>query len=217
MADKCMHRLHDGSFCKRWAAHDSRFCSHHQGSTAHLEYAEAPELHPLARLTTPEDIFDLLRETLNATRLGRMAPAQAYAIGYLVSQWRKSYQELGQRQRETAMYRQILPDLMLTEEQLEAERAEAPHPLPVSVDGPAAAQHLSCEPINPPLKPLSDYPGWAERYGPKAPPAGAADLPSAESVAHIGRIVPPQPAPEEPGAAFAAGVPASSGNGRRPG
>lgn len=166
MADKCMHRLKDGSFCKRWASQGTRFCSHHQGSMAHLSPAEAVELHPLARLTTPEDIFDLLRETLNAARLGRIPISQAYAVGYLTSQWFKAYKELQPRQRETALHRQILPGLMLDETRSEAEQAEAPHPLPVRVDTEAAVLHdMQAEVSHAPLKPPTDYPGWIEQFG----------------------------------------------------
>jgi len=201
MARKCLHRLSNGSFCKRWAAEGSQFCSHHVGSTAHLQHEEAMHLHPLARLTTPEDVFDLLRETLNAARLGRIPPGQAYAVGYLISRWREMYQDLSFRQRESALHRQILPDLLTEEQQSESERTEAPHPLPVRVDGQAIIEHAASEPETAPLKHVSDYPGWIELHGrrkgdhPAPPPpdesaeesapapAEAADLPAAPPVA----------------------------------
>lgn len=36
-------------------------------------------------VATPADVFDVLRETLNAVRLGRIVPAQAYAVGYVAN------------------------------------------------------------------------------------------------------------------------------------
>ena len=151
MARKCLHRLPSGSFCKRWAAEGSQFCSHHVGSTAHLQHEEAMHLHPLARLTTPEDVFDLVRETLNAARLGRIPPGQAYSVCSLVREWRRLYQDLSFRQRESALHRQILPDLLIEDQQSESERTESPHPLPVSVDGGAIVAHTASEPPAAPL------------------------------------------------------------------
>ena len=203
MARKCLHRLSSGSFCQRWAAEGSQFCSHHVGSRAHLQHEEAMHLHPLARLTTPEDVFDLLRETLNAARLGRITPGQAYAVGYLVSRWREVYQDLGMRQRESALHRQILPDLLVEEQQSESERTEAPHPLPVSVDGRAIIEHESEEPITPPLKHVSEYPGWIERHGrrkgdrPAPPPpneSAAESAPAAEEGSEVPAALAAQPA-----------------------
>ena len=62
MSTRCLYRLPDGNFCRRWASPGSRFCAHHQGSTAQLPAGEGAELHPLARLTTPADLFDLIRK-----------------------------------------------------------------------------------------------------------------------------------------------------------
>lgn len=160
---KCMYRLSSGSFCKRWASAGSKFCHHHEGSIAYFQESKADELHPLARLTTPEDIFDMLREALNATRLGRMSSGQAHAIGHLAAEWRKTFELLSFRQREMNLHRQFLTDVMVDDKELEAERAAAPHPLPVSIDDRAIVNQPN--PYARPLEPIDSYPGWKERYG----------------------------------------------------
>lgn len=192
---KCMYRLSSGSFCKRWASASSQFCHHHEGSTAYFQQSESGELHPLARLTTPEDIFDMLREALNATRLGRMSSGQAHAIGHLAAEWRKTYELLSFRQREMNLHRQFLTDVMVDDKELEAERAEAPHPLPVAIDERAIVNQPN--PNARPLEPIDSYPGWKERYGqrrtdrppavppPDAPPAAVS--PSSGPVASLHR------------------------------
>jgi hypothetical protein len=184
------------------------FCSHHVGSTAHLQHEEAMQLHPLARLTTPEDVFDVLREALNAARLGRIPPGQAYAVCSLVREWRHFYQDLSFRQRESALHRQMLPDLLVEEKQSESERTEAPHPLPVSVDGRAIIEHE--EPPEIPFKHVSEYPGWIEQHGrrkgdrPVPPPDKPAEEP-APVPADAAELVAAPLAAEAPGT-----------NGRRP-
>lgn len=173
---KCTYRLSSGSFCKRWASASSQFCHHHEGSTAYFQQSESGELHPLARLTTPEDIFDMLREALNATRLGRMSSGQAHAIGHLAAEWRKTYELLSFRQREMNLHRQFLTDVMVDDKELEAERAEAPHPLPVAIDERANVNQPN--PNARPLEPIDSYPGWKERYGQRRTDRpGATDLP----------------------------------------
>jgi hypothetical protein len=173
---KCMYRLRNGNFCSRWANHTSKFCSHHEGSLAHFDFSEGDELHPLQRLTTPEDIFSMLREALNATRLGRMTPAQAHALGHLSAEWRKTYEMLSFRTRETGLYRQFLTDLMIDDKKAESELAEAPHPLPIAIDNVATVNQPM--PNAPPLEPVENYPGY---YPPQpatpdspASPVGAA-------------------------------------------
>jgi hypothetical protein len=168
MPVKCHHRFRSGSFCHRTASPGTPFCGYHQGSRATIASVEGAELHPLARLTTPEDVWDLLRETLNAARLGRISAAQARAVHHLAREWRAYYALLSERQREKALHRQILPTLMLEESRSDAELAEAPHPLPVSADGRAVDEHYSKQPIWPPLEPVSSYPGWIEREGRRA-------------------------------------------------
>ena len=193
-----MHRLNDGSFCKRYASAGTRFCSHHQGSYAHLQHDDPVDIHPLARLTTPEDIFDLLRETLNAARLGRSPPGQAFAVGYLAAEWRKSYQELTILQRNMALHRQILPGLMLDETAIESERAEAPHPLPIRVDEGATIAHMTNKnnPAVPPLEHVSAYPGWIEQEG-RRKGDRLSSIPPAPSIVE-GSAVEAQPAPVTP-------------------
>lgn len=160
---KCMYRLRNGNFCRRFANHTSKFCSHHEGSLAHFQYSDGDELHPLQRLTTPEDIFNMLREALNATRLGRMSPAQAHALGHLSAEWRKTYEALSFRTREMGLHRQFLTDLMIDDKKAEAEQADAPHPLPVAIDNVATVNQPM--PEAPPLEPVENYPGYKERNG----------------------------------------------------
>jgi hypothetical protein len=166
---KCIYRLRSGSFCRRYASAESKFCSHHQGSVARFEYFDGAELHPLQRLTTPEDVFDMLREALNATRLGRMTPAQAHAIGHLSAEWRKTYDTLLARGREDAIAGQFIPNLMLEEKQREAELAEAPHPLPLAIDNYATVNQPM--PDAAPLEPVENYPGYRSQQ--PAPVAGS--------------------------------------------
>ncbi len=169
MNTKCLHRFTDGTYCKRWAARGARFCAHHNPEPVHIRHHDGAELHPLARLTTPEDVFDLIRETLNAARLGRISPTQANSVVRLANLWFKSYFSLSVRQRETGLHRQMLPDLVETELQLESDRVEQELPLPVRIDERAAVEQLDRnQESQPPPEPLSSYPGWAERYGPKA-------------------------------------------------
>jgi len=160
---KCMHRLRSGAFCQRYASHGSKFCAHHEGSLAHFSHHDGADLHPLARLTTPEDVFDVLREALNATRLGRMSAAQAHALGHLAAEWRKTYELLCMRQRESGLHRQILGGLVEDDMRMEAEQSEAPHPLPVQVDNVAVVAQP--DPKSPPFAPIDTYPGWKEKHG----------------------------------------------------
>jgi hypothetical protein len=89
MSVRCTFRLDNGRFCRRWAHKGTLFCDHHTPA----EPAPPPELEddanlsPLERLTTHDDVFDVVRETLNAIRLGRVSPGRAYATGYFIDLW----------------------------------------------------------------------------------------------------------------------------------
>lgn len=157
----CAHRYGDGTFCKRRAKDDSRFCGHHQPYKATPNSPEHhDDIHPLMRLTEPKDVFDVVRETLNAVRQGRISPGQAYAVGYMVQIWLRVSRQVGYYERQSVVESQYLPQVLEAEERL-AERP-APIPLPVKIDQEAAIKQ--CIETEPPLKlkPPSDYPGYDE-------------------------------------------------------
>jgi hypothetical protein len=126
MSLKCLFRYDDGSYCKRWAQKDSRFCYNHQpqgldgpGGT------DWPSLHPFTRLATLSDLFDLLRESLNAARMGTMPAAQAASICSLATLWLKTYEKMESADRIYALSHQILPTLVDAESAAHAERLAA--------------------------------------------------------------------------------------------
>jgi len=103
----------------------------------------------------------------------------------LAQEWRQIYALLSVGEREAALHNQMLPSLMVEEMEAEAERAEAPHPLPVRVDGQALSDHYASQPIAPPLEHPSTYPGWIERAGRRAgdrKPAMPAEAPPQNNV-----------------------------------
>lgn len=123
---KCLFRNDDGSYCKRWAQKGSRFCYNHQpqgldgpGGT------DWPSLHPFTRLATLSDLFDLLRESLNAARMGTMRTGQAASICSLATLWLKTYEKMEQSDRLYALTHQILPTLVDAESAAHAERLAA--------------------------------------------------------------------------------------------
>ncbi len=123
---KCLFRYDDGSYCKRWAQKGSRFCYNHQpqgldgpGGT------DWPSLHPFTRLATLSDLFDLLRESLNAARMGTMPTGQAASICSLATLWLKTYEKMEQSDRLYALTHQILPTLVDAESAAHAERLAA--------------------------------------------------------------------------------------------
>jgi hypothetical protein len=97
----------------------------------------AKDLHPLLRLTSPEDLFDVVREALNAVRLGRMAPGQAYAVGYLVDAWLRVYKEVDIYQREEGLFRQLLAEQVEHDAVAKSARAANPPELPDAEPEPA--------------------------------------------------------------------------------
>jgi hypothetical protein len=126
MSLKCLFRNDDGSYCKRWAQKDSRFCYNHQpqgldgpGGT------DWPSLHPFTRLSTLSDLFDLLRESLNAARMGTMPTGQAASICSLATLWLKTYEKMESADRIYALSHQILPTLVDAESAAHAERLAA--------------------------------------------------------------------------------------------
>jgi len=130
---KCFFRNDEGEFCKRWAQRGSRFCYNHQpqgeggpgiGYGSGHSAGDWPQLHPHARLATLSDLFDLVRETLNATRMGTVTPGQAAAVGSLAALWLKLYEKLRHEERLYALSAQIIPTLVDAESAAELERVQ---------------------------------------------------------------------------------------------
>lgn len=132
---RCSYESFEGLLCKRWAMRGSHFCHAHQPNPKAIW--DGASLHPLARLASPEDVFDVLRETLNAARQGRIAPRQAYAVGYLAQILLKVYDRVSIQYRDEALTRQIIPTLADEETAAEAASALA-MPLPVQIDESAS-------------------------------------------------------------------------------
>lgn len=125
-----------GMVCKRWAMRGSNFCYHHRPLPADRPH-DGSMLHPLARLADPADIYDVLRETLNAARQGRLAPGQAYAVGYLAQVLLKVYDRVRIDQRDDGLARQIIPTLADEEAAADVERNYT-MPLPVQAEDPSS-------------------------------------------------------------------------------
>jgi hypothetical protein len=123
MPKRCSYVHPNGKHCRRWPQEDSRFCYHHTARDVAIEPTQGEDLHPLLRLTTPGDLFDVVRETLNAARLGRIKPNQVYAVSHMVHTWIRVYQLLNFSVREQALYRQLNPDLVDEEEISDDARA----------------------------------------------------------------------------------------------
>lgn len=130
MTKRCFYRHPNGAPCRRWASRDSEFCFYHQPDHSQQERHEAEHLHPLMRLASPEDIFDVVRETLNAVRLGRIRPGRAYAVGYLVDVWLRVRKELKWQQRDAALCRQLLTEQVEVEELADEALDDEVSPLP---------------------------------------------------------------------------------------
>jgi len=117
---KCFFRYPSGDYCKRWAQHGSHFCFNHQPQGASGPAAGVnrptpdgwPSLHPHVRLAMPIDLFNLVRETLNGVRMGRVPRGQAADICALSHLWLKLYEKMDQDARLYAMQAQILPTLV---------------------------------------------------------------------------------------------------------
>ena len=176
---KCYHRYPAGHFCRRWAEDSKRFCAAH----AHLHPApsegQKPDIsHPLSNLWEPPDLFDVVREAINATRLGHITPGQAYAIGYLADVWMRVHRKVSTWRGDRSLYRQMLTGVLvdqadpLVEDQPASSPAVGgPSPQPpedvpsASVPALPSAAHVTPFPL--PIPPPPDPPG--------------ADLPSDDS------------------------------------
>jgi len=75
---KCYFRFPNGHYCDKWAKRGSRFCHHHQPAAhPHIDPYDAPSM---ARLATKGDLFQFIRESLVAVRMGSITPSQGFAI-----------------------------------------------------------------------------------------------------------------------------------------
>ena len=116
MPKRCFYIHPNGKHCRRWPQEDSNYCYHHTARADAFDLTEGEDLHPLLRLTTPDDAFDVVRETLNAARLGRIRPSQVYAVGYMLQHWARFYNLTLCFRREAGLHRQLNPDLVDEEE-----------------------------------------------------------------------------------------------------
>ena len=96
--------------------HDSSFCCVHQtekqyGPHDKLQNAMDPGVHPLLRLASPRDAFDVVREAINATRTGQLSPGQAYALASLLNLWCKLFAQLREYDRVGNLRTQMLGEL----------------------------------------------------------------------------------------------------------
>lgn len=130
---RCAHRHADGEHCGRWPSPGSRFCYLHRGANG---AAPLPG-EALARLASPADLFDVIRETLHAVRLGRIQPGQAYAVGYLAHIWLRVYRQLACDDREAAL-QALLPAELLAHDadSLAAAAATPVDPIPPLPNSP---------------------------------------------------------------------------------
>lgn len=164
MSNKCSFRLADGRFCKRWALRGQGFCVVHQPDPPKDQHGcseRYPEhdvsVPPLARLATPRDLFDVVRESINAVRLGRMSPGQAYAISALVSAWIHARKEVGYSDSRRVLRSQMLPALSEEERVAEDELESSPAPVPPA-PSPSSASLPSSEVSNLPSPTDSAFP-----------------------------------------------------------
>lgn len=116
MSKRCSYVHPNGKSCRRWPQEAGKYCYHHTARLEAIEPNRGEDLHPLLRLTTPGDVFDVIRETLNAARLGRIRPSQVYAVGYATQRWCRMYNMKMIDTRVAGLHRQMNPDLVDEEE-----------------------------------------------------------------------------------------------------
>ena len=156
----CYHRFPSGRFCKCPAENGSRFCHSHAHDAERQRQLDARPLdttHPLSRLASRHDVFDVVREAINATRLGSLTPSQAYAIGYLADVWLRINRGFDYSERQEALRRQYLRGVLAEEAALvdDAEPAsapEAPRPAPLAASPQPASLPTSVPPAPPDQK-----------------------------------------------------------------
>jgi len=161
----CYHRFPSGRFCKRWAAEGTRFCHAHAQDAERLKKlcARPMDTNSLTRLASRHDVFDVVREAINAARLGALAPSQAYAIGYLADVWLRIDRGFSQHERQEALRRQYLREVLAEEAALlddaepasvsgspqPAPRPESPQPASLPTPLPTSTPDLKESPTAP--------------------------------------------------------------------
>ena len=145
MPKRCKYIHPNGKPCRRWPQEHSSYCYHHTARLDATEPTEGEDLHPLLRLTTPGDVFDVVRETLNAARLGRMRPSQVYAVGYAAHLWHRFYELTTFHSRDAGLYRQMNPDLV-DEEEISEEACAPLAKLAVLPDLPVKPEVTAAKP-----------------------------------------------------------------------
>jgi hypothetical protein len=178
----CAHRFPNASFCQRRAREGSRFCGYHRADENLTSFPEQPGVNPLDRLTEISDVFAVVRETVNAARLGRMSPAQVYAVCAAIHLWLKLERELGYHDRQDALERQYVSSVLDAEASQAESADDAPptlsHPQPdEGFIEPSAADHSS-EVKSPSAS--GDSPARNAAAAPALAPRGAAAPPSAK-------------------------------------
>ena len=116
MNPTCYHRKSDGTFCKRWAKHGSKFCATHQvtGPPAHPNSPHASNTGPnlpdcegmsedqvLVRLAEEKiappqnhnDLVAYVSRVMAGAFEGRFPPGQTYAMGFLADVWLRAYEK----------------------------------------------------------------------------------------------------------------------------
>ena len=162
----CYHRFPSGRFCKRWAVEGTRFCHAHAQDNERLKKLMTrpmDTISSLSRLASRHDVFDVVREAINAARLGALTPGQAYAIGYLAEVWLRIDRGFNHDERQEALRRQYLREVLAEEAALldDAEPAsvpgsprptphsESPQPASIQTPLPASTPHLEESPTAP--------------------------------------------------------------------
>ncbi len=176
MSLKCYFRYPDGHYCNCWAKKGSRFCGNHQ--TPCFATTSHKRMHPHARLATPDDVMQLVRESLNAVRFGSMTPGQAVAINRLVESWLKLFARSCAYNREAALRTEILPSLIDADAAAEAERAKTKLPTPFHPNDPEPLEFDAAGQPDPDAEPLPTQPSSAYPQAYASAPTAQQPLPS---------------------------------------
>jgi hypothetical protein len=104
MSQRCAFRQENGKFCRRWPVRGTRYCLGHTPPPPPHETEGTENLSPLDRLNSHDDLFDVVRETLHAIRLGRISPGRAYATGYFVDLWMRVRERMEKAGAETTKF-----------------------------------------------------------------------------------------------------------------
>ncbi|GEM_PF-3178174 len=103
-AAQCSYIRPGGQRCRRYVKDGLACCPVHQPqpdliSLGASDLANASAIHPLARLASLRDAFDVLRESIQAVRLGKITPGQAWAMALLLDRWAKTREALRHQDR----------------------------------------------------------------------------------------------------------------------